>query len=461
VTRILTSKFAVIGFLTLLFLIALAMLSNLVSERQRYNQSVIEGIGKDYVNPQTVVTPFVVVPITVCVDDTKKVCFQDKNIIVSPSNSVWSHQVKVSDQNFKRGIYKAITYVDQIAIKGKFSLPMQLTTPESNLVIHWEKATIRLSVSDLRGLINQPILSENGQKTAFNFPSDGTVNPLGITYTEAPISLNAQTQDFDFSLDFGLNGLSSLEVIPVGNDMTMKLDANWAHPSFYGTSLPQKTLQPDRFSATWQNTYIANQNTDHLNACLSNNNENNTSNNTGNNIGTVVGNGCEQLNKAEDSAYAVKFIDAIDLYTMTDRTIKYGLLFLMITFGAFFLFEVLKSLRIHPMQYTLVAAALGVFYLLLLSFSEHADFAMAYLGSSTACVLLISFYVYYVLKGLGRTLLLTTILSAMYASMYVILQSEDLTLILGSVLVFVLIAVMMFLTRKVDWYDVSSSTQTP
>ena len=449
--RLLTSKFAVIGCLTVLFLIVLAMLSNLVSERQRYNESVIEGIGKDYVNPQTLMTPFIVVPITVCVDDLKKVCFQEKNIIVSPSNSVWDHQVKVSDQNFKRGIYKAITYVDQIAINGKFSLPKQLITPESNLVIHWEKATIRLSFSDLRGLISQPILSVNGQKTAFNFPSDGSVNPLGISYTEVPILLSPQTQNFDFSLDFGLNGLSSLAVIPVSNDMTMKLNANWAHPSFYGTSLPQKTFQPERFSATWQNTYIANQNTDRLNACLGKNNENN--------IGNIVGNGCDLLNKADDSAYAVKFINAVDTYTMSDRTIKYGLLFLMITFGAFFLFEVLKKLRIHPMQYTLVAAALGVFYLLLLSFSEHGDFAMAYLGSSTACVLLISFYVYYVLKGLGRTLLLTAILSSIYASMYVILQSEDLTLILGSVLVFVLIAVMMFLTRKVDWYDVSKTAE--
>lgn len=447
-TRILTSKFAVIGFLTLLFLIALAMLSNLVSERQRYNQSVIEGIGKDYVNPQTIVTPFIMVPMTVsqaCQNDIQKICLFDKNIIVSPRNSVWDHQVKVSDQDFKRGIYKAITYVDQIAIKGKFSLPKQLITPENNQVIHWEKATIRLSVSDLRGLISQPILSLNGQKIAFNFPSDGSVNPLGITYTEAPILLNPQTQDFDFNLDFGINGMSSLDVIPVGNDMTMTMNANWAHPSFYGTSLPQKTFQPDRFSATWQNTYVANLNTERLNACLGNN----------------VGGGCDLLNKAENSAYAVKFINAVDMYTMSDRTIKYGLLFLMITFGAFFLFEVLKSLRIHPMQYTLVAAALGVFYLLLLSFSEHADFAMAYLGSSTACVLLISFYVYYVLKGLGRTLLLTTILSAMYASMYVILQSEDLTLILGSVLVFILIAVMMFLTRKVDWYDVSASAPKP
>jgi inner membrane protein len=448
VTKILTSKFAVIGFLTLLFLIALAMLSNLVSERQRYNESVIEGIGKDYVNPQTLISPFIVVPATMthtCQIDSKKVCVSYKNIIISPRNSVWNHQIKVSDDHFKRGIYTAITYIDQIAIKGKFALPKQLITPESSQIIHWEKATVRLSVSDLRGLSVQPILSLNGQKVAFNFPLDGSINPLGITYTEAPILLSPQTQDFDFSLDFGLNGMSSLAVIPVGNDMTMNLNANWAHPSFYGISLPQKKFQPDRFSATWQNTYIANQNTERLNACL------------GNNIST----GCDLLNKVEGSAYAVKFINAVDMYTMSDRTIKYGLLFLMITFGAFFLFEVLKKLRIHPMQYTLVAAALGVFYLLLLSFSEHVDFAMAYLGSSTACVLLISFYVYYVLKGLGRTLLLTTILSSMYASMYVILQSEDLTLILGSVLVFVLIAVMMFLTRKVDWYDVSTSTQNP
>ncbi len=447
-TRLLTSKFSVIGFLTLLFLIVLAMLSNLVSERQRYNDSVLEGIGKDYVNPQTIVTPFIIVPTTVskaCQNDIKKVCLFDKNIIVSPRNSVWDHQVKVSDQDFKRGIYKAITYVDQIAIKGKFSLPKQLITPEVNQTIHWEKATIRLSVSDLRGLGSQPILSLNGQKITFNFPLDGSINPLGITYIEAPILLNPQTLDFDFSLDFGLNGLSSLAVIPVGNDMTMTLNANWAHPSFYGTSLPQKTFQSDRFSATWQNTYIANQNTERLNTCL----------------GSNISNGCDLLNKTENSAYAVKFINAVDMYTMSDRTIKYGLLFLMITFGAFFLFEVLKKLRIHPMQYTLVAAALGVFYLLLLSFSEHVDFAMAYLGSSTACVLLISFYVYYVLKGLGRTLLLTAILSSMYAAMYVILQSEDLTLILGSVLVFVLIAVMMFLTRKVDWYDLSTSNQNP
>lgn len=449
-TRLLTSKFSVIGFLTLLFLIALTMLSNLVSERQSYNESVLKGIGQDYVNPQTVLTPFIVVPTTnsqACGNDLKKTCVFTKDIIISPSHSSWTHQLKVSDENFKRGIYKARTYVDAVSIKGSFVIPNQsMVAPNNqtiNQTIHWDKATIRLSISDLRGLTNQPVMTLNQQKVVFNFPTDGRADRLAMTFTEAPIELNPQTQNLDFDLNFELNGMSSLEVIPVGRDMSMSVDANWAHPSFYGASLPQKKFQDSGFNATWQNTYVANQNAERLNACMSNGNKTT----------------CDLLKNAENSAFAVKFINAVDTYTMTDRTIKYGLLFLMITFGAFFLFEVLKKLRIHPMQYTLVAAALGVFYLLLLSFSEHVDFAFAYLASSTACVLLISFYVYYVLKGLGRTLLLTTILSSMYASMYVILQSEDLTLILGSVLVFVLIAVMMFLTRKVDWYDVSTSSQ--
>jgi inner membrane protein len=441
--RLLSSKFAVIGFLVILFLIGLTMLSNLVSERQHYNEDVLSGIGKDYVNQQTIIAPYIVVPTTesqACREDIRKTCTFEKNIIVTPHHSVWDHRLNVSDENFKRGIYKAITYTDIIAVKGQFTLPKHLMTPESNQVIHWDKATIRLNVSDLRGLIGQPIMSMNGQKMVFNFPSDVSVNPLGMTFTEVPISLNAQTQSFDFALDFSLNGMRSLEVIPVGKDMSMTLNANWAHPSFYGASLPEKKLLPSHFSAKWQNTYVSNQNAERLSSCLGSNNST----------------ACDSLQNIESSAFAVKFINAVDTYTMSNRTIKYALLFLMITFGAFFLFEVLKNLRIHPMQYTLVAAALGVFYLLLLSFSEHVGFALAYLGSSTACVLLLSFYVYYVLKGLGRTLILTSILSAMYGSMYVILQSEDLTLILGSVLVFVLIAIMMFLTRKVDWYAVSA-----
>ncbi len=443
--RFLTSKFVVIGFLVLLFMIGLTMLSSLVRERQQYNEDVIQGIGKDYVNPQTILAPYIVIPTTLkvmCKEDTAKQCLVDYNILLTPQNSAWDHQLHVRDDNFKRGIYKAITYVDNLSVKGQFKLNQQQLTPDKDQTIHWERAKLRLSISDLRGLTNQPILTLGGQKYSFDFPSGDSSNPLGITYTEVPIALNAQTQNLDFSLDLSLNGMSSLAVVPIGKDMSMTMKANWAHPNFYGASLPQKNIQSDQFSAAWQNTYVSNQNAEHLNTCLNSNDSN----------------ACEALKNAESSAFSVKLIKAVDNYTLSDRSIKYAMLFLLITFGTFFLFEVLKKLPIHPMQYTLVAAALGVFYLLLLSFSEHVGFALAYLGSSIACVSLISFYVYYVLKGLGRTLLLTAILSMMYGSMYLILQTEEMTMILGSLLVFTLIAATMFLTRHIDWYDINSSS---
>lgn len=439
-TRLINAKFITIGLLVFLFMIGLGMLSHLVSERQRYNDQVQQSIGKDYVNAQVVVTPFIVIPgstTIVCAADISKNCQHNEDIILTPKKTEWQHQVKVNDQNYKRGIYKAITYNDNIDIQGRFTLPEELKTPATNQVIHWEQAKLRMTVSDLRGLSHEPSLTIAGQKKSLTYATGDKVNPLNLNYVEVPISINPQTQDIDFTLGMSLNGMSSLDVIPVGEDMTVQMNANWPHPSFTGAALPQKMFQPDSFSATWQSSYIANQNTTLLNSCLQ----------------ALNAESCAQLKATENTAFAVSFIDAVNTYTMTDRTLKYALLFLLITFGTFFLFEVLKKLQIHPVQYTLVAAALGVFYLLLISFSEHVGFAIAYLGSSIACVSLISFYVYYVLKGLGRTLVLTAILSSMYGALYVILQSEDLTLILGSVLVFVLLAVTMFLTRHVDWYD--------
>jgi inner membrane protein len=443
-SRLINAKFITIGLLVFLFLIGLGMLSHLVSERQQYNDQVQQSIGKEHVNPQTLIAPFIVIPgstTIVCANDTSKNCQHDENIIITSSTSDWHHNMLVSGQTHKHGIYKVITYSDGLTINGKFDLPKELTSPAPNQVIHWEQAKLRMTISDLRGLGNQPVLTIAGRKTTLEIPHVTGVNPLDMSYVEAPITINPLAPSVDFNLGFSLNGMSGISVIPAGQNMTVAMNANWSDPHFYGAALPKSTIQPKLFSAAWESTYIANQNTNLLTGCLT----------------TGSPEDCRELKNIDNSAFAVKLIDAVNIYTMTDRTIKYALLFLLITFGTFFLFEVLKKLQIHPVQYTLVAAALGVFYLLLISFSEHVGFGIAYLGSSIACVSLISFYVYYVLKGLGRTLVLSTVLSSMYGALYVILQSEDLTLILGSVLVFVLLAVTMFLTRNVNWYDTAET----
>ncbi len=471
-TRFLTSKLLVMLGLMLLFVIGLGSIKGLVRERQYYHQQVMDDIGNQYVRAQTLATPFLVIPVTTqhaCPQDAKQTCPTTSQIILTPHQSTWQHQVQVSTDNFKRGIYRAITYQDSLHGEGAFVLPAALTTPEPDRSIAWDKAELRLPVSDLRGLASPPVMDILGQSRSLDFPADDQTNdsstpnhPFGTAYLQTALKLDSSHPQIPFTLHLSLNGMGSLAMIPLGQSMSMTMDADWPYPSFFGGALPQKQRDNQRFSAAWQSSYLNQQNNQLLNLCFNGNSPASCQTLETNAAQTVTcadgDSECSHANSktgsdVNSSAFAVSFVEGVNGYTMTDRTIKYGLIFLLITFGTFFLFEVLKRLAVHPMQYGLVAAGLGVFYLLLLSFSEHIGFAAAYLGSSIACIGLISFYVYFVLERLSRTLLLTTILSLMYGAMYVILQSEDYTLILGSCLIFMLLAIVMVLTRKVDWYQ--------
>jgi inner membrane protein len=153
----------------------------------------------------------------------------------------------------------------------------------------------------------------------------------------------------------------------------------------------------------------------------------------------------------------VSFVDPVDQYLKTDRAIKYALLFIALTFATFFLFEVLKRLAVHPVQYALVGLSLALFYLLLLSLSEHLDFALAYGLSASACVGLIGFYVSFVLHSWRRGMGFGALLAALYAMLYGLLNAEDYALLMGSLLVFGVLGSVMVLTRKLDWYGVGRS----
>ena len=153
----------------------------------------------------------------------------------------------------------------------------------------------------------------------------------------------------------------------------------------------------------------------------------------------------------------LRFVDPVDQYLKTDRAIKYALLFIALTFATFFLFEVLKRLAVHPVQYALVGLSLALFYLLLLSLSEHLDFALAYALSASACVGLIGFYVSFVLHSWRRGLGFGSLLAALYAMLYGLLNAEDYALLMGSLLVFGVLGSVMVLTRKLDWYGVGRS----
>ena len=481
--RFLSLKFLIMAGLIFGFLICFMFMRGIVHERQQYSQNVMAEIGRDSVRPQTIMSPFIIVPVseqsfclaeqptetaptpsatTASTAPKSLSCVMHSQVVLTPNQSKWTHDIQVTDQKYARGVYRATSYTDQIQLTADFTPSDALLKPNAGQTIHWEQAQMLLPISDLRGLYRQPVLTVGAEKLLFEISTDGDSALFNQPYSQVNIGVRAKNP-LKIQLDLALDGLQQLAIQPLGKQTQMSMQADWPHPQFGGEALPQrKNILADRFSAEWQNSYLAIHNTRLLNSCLQNQQHQ----------------ACQQLRSndsaaalAEDAAYAVgeasisglksfsvAFIDPINIYSLTDRTLKYAALFLVLIFGVFFLFEVLKDLRVHPIQYALVGAAQAVFYLLLLSFSEQFAFAWAYLGSSIACVLLITWYVSYVLRGVRRALGLGVILASLYAALYVILQSQQHTLILGSVLVFAVITLVMYLTRHIDWYQLGSKS---
>lgn len=265
-------------------------------------------------------------------------------------------------------------------------------------------------------------------------------------------------------IDLPLSGISSLNTVPTGQSFTLAMQSNWHAPNFIGKALPNmKNFTSNGFEANWQNEYLTVANNQRLSQCLSTpNNQCSVISKAGNPLGiddvVLVEEGTSTSRSANSThlnSFGVSFAEPNDVYLQTERTLKYALLLILVSFGTFFLFEVIKSSRIHPIQYLLVGCALLVFYVLLLPLAEQIAFWKAYAIAATACVGLIGWYTYYVLNGVKRALIFTTILTGLYAAFYGILTVEDLNLLLGAVFCFVVLASVMVLTRKIDWYQVT------
>lgn len=445
-------KISAIAALTVAFLIGLFFIDGLVRERQRYHSSVISKIKKMHTSDQRVVTPFIIRPKTTYYKcnqydsnlgkDVTRTCKKRTAKLITPTQSNWTHKVTVKDDEHHIGIYNAISYHDIVGISSVFQLDNRMadafSAENAAQTTETHPSKLILSISDLKGLSKLPTVTINGKRYQFDFPK--TQEYLGLNYVELTLPDHFFTaginQKLPMTFDLRFKGIDTLSTLPLGKNVHVSMDANWADPKFFGMTAQEKTISKTDFSAKWFNTYHSIANTQALTGCTEKN----------------VLAGCELFNNSEN-AFGMQFIDATSTYTLTDRTIKYALLLLMVVFGAFFLFEVTKDLRIHPIQYSLVGAALLVFYVLLLSLSEQIEFHIAYLSAAIACVSLMGWYVYFVLQSVGRAALFTSILSALYASFYFIIQSEDNSLIMGSLFMFVLLAAVMFFTRNINWYE--------
>lgn len=448
-------KILAIAGLMGLFCIGLLFLSSLVSERQGYQQNFLNDIAHNQVSQQSIISPYIRIPYTKlvpCSNDVKKQCNSLNWIYVSADRTSWESNFSVSNQNYKRSIYHAISYQNSLNAIGQFSKP---TVQEPAL--DWTKAAIVFPIRDARGLKSKPTIQinstnyefdfadENGEKKGFDF--------MTLRVEKHPELINAIQNGFKFNSKLDIEGLSKFVLIPTSHEFQYKTQGNWEDVKYDGQILPLSNLSRNKhFNAQWNNIAVGKNNLLSVakcqsSACL-------------NLISQGVSGYQNEYETPIKIGISTEFIEQVNIYSQTDRAIKYGVMIILITFASFFLFEVLKGLRIHPIQYTLVALAQGIFFLLLLSISEYYAFGLAYLVAAIACVLLMTWYLYYIMQGFKAAALFGVILSTLYGMVYLLLQSSGKTFLMGSILSFILLACVMFLTRHVNWYQLNESSST-
>lgn len=452
-------KIGAILFLILIFYIGLFFISNLVDERQSYQQQVIQDIAKEQIRPQQMVAPYLKLPYqvqTICTDEQKKTyaCIQTLFVTIGAETTDWKAQFKVSDSTYKRNMYKAISYQNHMLGKGVFKGTML----ESQRNYLWDQAEIIFPIQDARGLNAKPIFNIDGKNYKFDFSTQSQgqhgFDLLHITSKQYPDLIPKLQQGFSFSLQFDLEGLSEFSFVPTSYEMTYQAKGNWGDVKYDGQSLPFKKLNKKQFfEADWKNIALGKRNLDRLSTCENSQCFYQALNTQNNPISAEAAYAVSNATSNNISGISTQFLEPVNIYTQTDRAIKYGIMVIIITFGCFFLFEVLKNLKIHPVQYALVAMAQGIFFVLLLSISEYYAFVLAYLAAAVACIGLITWYLYFVVQGFKAALLFGVLLSILYGMMYLLLQSSGKTFLFGSILSFILIACVMYITRHVNWYQ--------
>jgi inner membrane protein len=336
-----------------------------------------------------------------------------------------------------RSLYSVIVYRTSARLKGTIRPPDLAALNAAPAAVHWDRAATTVEIADLRGTLAVSPLLFGDRQVTLEPTTDTAVFASGVRGL-TPLAPDA-TGPIPFAVDLTLAGSDALRFLPTGKATTVRLGAGWPDPGFSGAFLPTtRSVTPQGFEARWQVSYLARA---FPQAWLE---------------GTV--DRTTMLYQRSQATFGVSFVQAVDQYQQTERAVKYGLLFVLLTFTVFLLWELLRNLRLHPVQYLLIGAALVVFYLLLLSLAEHMRFALAYAIAATATIALVAAYAASVLAaGIRGAVGIGAWLAALYGVLYVLLQLEDVALLVGSVFVFAMLALVMFLTRRIDW----SGTRVP
>ena len=446
ISQSLITRFALVALLSVLMSIPLDMVDDVVRDRSHLYNSVINNISNTWGKQQLLSGPALLIPYTekfitesVLTDKdgnerkVNKTSYKQRTAIVLPETLKVTNKMQGHERS--RGIYKSLVYSADLSIEGHFKRPNIEGISSYIDKIHWDKAWVVLGISDTRAINKVSSLQWSDQ--SIDFEPGTQITSLIEQGFHAPLALNDKQQHFDYSLDLNLNGSGGFYFEPFAKTTDVTITSDWPHPSFQGSVLPGKRQISDAgFVAEWSIPHLA-RNYPQL---------------------WVIQ---EQNFDIHEFRTGVNLFEPVSLYSQITRTIKYGILFIVLTYITFVIFELGIKRRLHFVQYAVIGLALTSFYLSLLSLAEHIDFSRAYIAAAALISTMISLYAYSAVRSFSRAALVFLLLAGLYAILYSLLKLEDYALLAGTVLLLVILAVVMYFTRHIGKANENDADNNP
>lgn len=429
-----TARMLIVGFLLIILLLPLQYVKSLISERSTRQKEVVQEINSKWGNNIILSGPILKVPYKSYTEERSFNEETKKYITKTITNTNYAFvfpdvldiNSNVDTKPLNRSIYKSVVYTADITIKGNF--------PEINLKeydiqnedIIWDKISVLVKTSNLKGIRNTPKISMDSSLLAMTPRYDREyLNTIESEFIKE-FSLE-KNKAIPFSIDLKINGSELLEFIPIGKETTAAMSSNWHSPSFDGKYLPEdgsREITDNGFSASWKVLQINRQ------------------------FEQIF---LKSIPNLREFKFGTKLIIPVDEYQKSERTAKYGFMVIGLTLLVFLLIQLVSKIHIHPFQYVMIGLALVMFYTLLISISEHSSFLKAYIVAAFSVLTLIVLYSRAILSGFKFPLLIGASLASLYGFIYVIIQLENYALLVGSIGLFIILGVVMFTSRKIDW----------
>ncbi len=436
----LTARMLMIGFLIIVLLIPLSYIQSLINERSIRQESVVNEINEKWGNEVLLYGPILKIPYKTYTEKiiTSTIEKNTRTEKIEHINYAYFFPKKleivatINPEEKKRGIYTTSVYKGEIKMNGVYEKPNFNAIDVNDNDVLWDKTTIIIKISNLKGINNQVTIDFSEHLFSFlpkyeetkNNYDEIVLNKLETNYLDKEVLPIAG--DCDFSIHFNISGSKQIRVIPIGKETDLNIISNWETANFIGNFLPLNSdkISENGFNAKWKVL--------HINRPFSQEY-------------------FKSLPNLKKFAFGVNFMIPVDEYQKSERSVKYGFLVIALTFLIFFLIQSISKINIHPFQYLMIGLALIMFYTLLISISEHSNFLKAYLIAGCSVIILITLYSKSILKTFKFPLFIAISLTALYSFIFTIIQLENYALLVGSLGLFVILSIVMYASRKIDW----------